>query len=208
MKKLIGRVILSLLLGGFCAAPAFAQTRIATVDLKKVFEGYWRTKQADAAIKERAADLDKEMKGLREDYDKAKTEYQKLLNDANDQAVSAEERDKRKKAAEAKLKSIRETEDTVVTFQRNATSQLQELNRRMRDEVLKRIREAVNAKSKSAGFALVVDTAAETVNNTPVVLFNAGENDLTETVLKQLNSDAPPESARPAAKEEKTDEKK
>jgi outer membrane protein len=203
MKKLISRTILGLVFAGLCTAPAFAQTRIATVDLKKVFEGYWRTKQADAAIKERAADLDKELKGLREDYDKAKTEYQKLLSDANDQAVSTEERDKRKKAAEAKLKSIRETEDTVVTFQRNATSSLQELNRRMREEVLKKIREAVNVKSKSGGFSLVVDTAAETVNNTPVVLFSTSENDITETVLKQLNSDAPSETARPAAKEEK-----
>jgi len=209
MKKLIYRTILGLALAGFCTASALAQTRIATVDLKKLFEGYWRTKQADAAIKERAADLDKELKALREDYDKAKIEYQKLLNDANDQAVSTEERDKRKKAAEAKLKGIRETEDTVVTFQRNARSTLDELTRRMRDEVLKKIREAINAKSKSAGFTLVVDTAAETVNNTPVVVFNTGENDLTETILQQINADAPPDTLKPAEKkEEKKDGKK
>ena len=211
MKNLFCRLVLGLVLAAFCSVPAMAQTRIATVDLKKLFDGYWRTKQADAAIKERAADLDKELKALREDYEKAKTEYQKLLNDANDQAVSAEERDKRKKAAEVKLKSIRDTEDTVVTFQRNARSTLDELTRRMRDEVLKKIREAINAKSKSAGFTLVLDTAAETINNTPVVVFTTGESDLTDTVLKQLNADAPPETAKPAETpkaDEKKDEKK
>jgi hypothetical protein len=50
-----------------------------------------------------------------------------------------------------------------------------------------------------------VDTAAETVNNTPVVLFTNGESDLTQAVLDQLNAAAPVETSKPA---EKKDEKK
>ncbi|MSU57420.1 MAG: OmpH family outer membrane protein [Pedosphaera sp.] len=214
MNKLISKIIVAVVLAGFCA-PAWGQTSTATVDLKKLFESYWRTKVADAAIKERAADLDKELKGLGDDYDKAKVEYQKLLNDANDQAVSAAERDKRKSVAEAKLKAIRETEDTIVTFRRNAKTTLDELTRRMRDEVLKKIREAINAKAKSAGFGLVFDAAAETVNGTPTIVYSSGDNDLTQPVLDQLNADAPPELVKPTenktllpAKEEKKDGKK
>ena len=204
-------MLLAALLAGVLTVPAWAQTRIATVDLRKLFDGYWKTKQADSALKDRANDLDKEYKGLRDDYQKLKEEYQKLLADANDQAVSAEERGKRKQAAEAKLKSIKDTEDTVVQFERQARTTLDEQRRRMRDNILTEIRTVVNAKAKSAGFALVVDTAAESGNGTPIVVYTSGENDLTDGVLTQLNAGAPVEIPKPAEKKRddlKPDEKK
>ena len=187
---------------------AGAQSRIAAVDLRKLFDGYWKTKQADGALKERAADLDKEFKTMRENYQKTKEEYQKLLASANDQAVSAEEREKRKKSAEAKLKEIKGNEDEMMQFERQARTTLDEQKRRMRDKILDEIRAAVAAKAKSAGYGLVVDTAAETPNNTPIVVysgFTSDDNELTDTVLKLLNAGAPVETPKPA---EKKDEKK
>lgn len=199
------------LLAGVLTVPAWGQGRIATVDLRKLFDGYWKTKQADAALKDRAADLDKEYKGLREDFQKLKEEYQKLLAGANDQAVSAEERDKRKQAADAKLRSIKETEDAVLQFERQARTTLDEQRRRMRDNILTEIRTVVNAKAKTAGYALIVDSAAESANGTPVILFTNGENDLTDGVLNQLNAGAPVELPKPAEKtkdEPKKEDKK
>ncbi len=193
-------MLLAAVLAGVLTGSAWAQTRIATVDLRKLFDGYWKTKQADAALKERAADLDKEYKGLRDDYQKSKEEYKKLLADANDQAVAAEERDKRKQAAEAKLKNIKETEETVVQFERQARTTLDEQKRRMRDNIVNEIRIVVNAKAKSAGFGLVVDTTAESITGTPVVIFTSGENNLTEDVLSQLNAGAPVETTKPTEK--------
>ena len=199
------------LLAGILTVPAWAQTRIATVDLRKLFDGYWKTKQADSALKDRAADLDKEYKGLREDFQKLKEEYQKLLAGANDQAVSAEERDKRKQAADAKLRSIKETEDAVLQFERQARTTLDEQRRRMRDNILTEVRTVVNAKAKTAGYSLIVDAAAESANGTPIILFTNGENDLTDGVLNQLNAGAPVELPKPAEKtkdEPKKEEKK
>ena len=64
---------------------------------------------------------------------------------------------------------------------------------------------AIDGKAKSAGYSLVLDAAAESVNNTPVLLFTNGENDITEAILSQLNATAPVELPKPA---EKKDEKK
>lgn len=210
MKKLFLKMFLVALLGGALTSPAWAQTRVATVDLRKLFEGYWKTKQADAALKDRAADLDKEFKGLRDNYQKAKEDYQKLLNEANDQAVSAEERERRKQEAETKLRSIKDQEETVVAFQRQASTTLDEQKRRMRDKILEEIRGVVVSRAKSAGFGLVLDITAETPNATPVVVFSNGENDLTSAVLDQLNIGAPAETLKPAQRKEesKQEEKK
>jgi outer membrane protein len=200
LKKLVPAVVLLGVLNG----TAWAETRVATVDLRKLFDGYFKTKQADAALKDRAADLDKEYKGLRDDHKKLTEEYQKSLADANDQAVSAEERDKRKKAAESKLKDIKDAEETLGQFERQARTTLDEQRRRMRDNVLGEIRKAIDAKAKAGSFSLVVDTAAETPNGTPIFIYSSGENDLTQVVLDQLNAGAPVEAAKPAAKTEDT----
>jgi outer membrane protein len=180
-------------------APVSAQSKYAVIDLKKVFDGYWKTKQADAQLKERGAEFQKQGKDLQESYQKANEEYKKLLDSASDQAIASEEREKRKKTAEAKLRDIQEIETQINQFERSARNQLGELTRRMRDSVLRKIQEVIAAKAKSAGYALVWDTAAESKNETPIIVFSSGENDLSDTVLAELNVDAPAEFLKPAA---------
>jgi outer membrane protein len=213
MNWLLRKFLLGLLLVSIMSGSALAQGRIATIDLRKVFDNYWKTKQADAALKDRAADMEKEHKNMLEDWKKAKEDYQTLLNSANDQAVSVGERDKRKKSAEDKLKFIKETEETIGQYERQARSTLDEQRRRMRDSILVEIRGVLNARAKSSGYNLVVDTAAESINNTPIVLFSNNDNDVTEDILKTLNAAAPPDAPRTEEKKdsksgEKKDEKK
>lgn len=170
--------------------------KIATVDLRKVFDNYWRTKQADASLKEQAADLEKESKVMVDQFRKGEANYKKLLDSANDQALAAAEREKRKKDAENELLSLRDMETRIRQFDNTSKTTLGEKQRRMRDNILQEIRDTIKARVKNGGYTLVLDSAAETANGTPVVLFNAGNDDLTDTVLSQLNVNAP--AATPA----------
>jgi outer membrane protein len=181
---------------------ATAQGKVAIVDLRKVFDDYYKTKAADAQLKDQAADLAKESKAYMEQYQKASEEYKKLLDEANNQAVSQDEREKRKKAAEGKLVEIKELETTIRQFENTARTTLEEKKRQMREKILGAIRDIINAKAKAAGYAMVIDTAAESVNQTPVVMYNNGDNDITAAVLKELNASAPilPKSEEPPKK--------
>ena len=209
MKHVLGKIIPGVLLATLLSTSAFAQGRLATVDLRKLFDGYWKTKKADAQLKERAADMEKEHKTMLDDWKKGKDEYASLLADANNQVLSPEERDKRKKAAEDKLKQLKETEDTIQQYERQARSTLDEQRKRMRDSILDEIKTAVSAKAKSSGFSLVIDTAAESANNTPVVLYTNDENDMTKVILDQLNANAPADLPKTDEKADKPiDEKK
>ena len=199
----------ALLLISLMSSPAWAQNRIATVDLRKIFDNYWKTKQADAALKDRGADLEKDYKIMLDDLKKAKDEYQTLLTDANNQTLSVEEREKRKKAAEDKFKQIKESEDTIAQYNRQARANIDEQRKRMRDRIVEEIRTTVNGKAKAAGYALVLDTTAENANNTPTVLYSNNENDITDAVLAQLNAGAPAGTPKPEEKPaEKKDEQK
>ncbi|MDB6121899.1 MAG: OmpH family outer membrane protein [Pedosphaera sp.] len=201
-KRIIPVLAVSLLL----TVPALAETKIATIDLRKVFDNYWKRQQAEAALKERGSDLDKEYKSYVDDYNKIKEEYTKLLAAANDQSVTPEEREKRKTAAEAKLLDIKASENTIRTFEGNARDQLDTQKKRMRDTILQEIRAVINAKAKTGGYTLVIDTASESISSTPIVLFNTLENDMTDAILTQLNVGAPPAASTKDAP--KTEEKK
>jgi outer membrane protein len=190
------------------AATASAQTRIATVDLSRLFADYWKTKQATMALEERKADLIKELESFNGDKKKLMEQYQKLNAEANDQAVSTEERDKRKKAAEAKLKELKENDESIKQFTVRSDTDLKDQFKRMRNRVLEDIKENVSAKAKAGGYSMVVDTAAETINGTRVFLYTNGENDLTTVVLEQLNAAAPADLLKPAAKPVDNKEKK
>jgi outer membrane protein len=184
-------ILFTLLLTTCAVLSAPAQGKIAIVDLRKVFDDYYKTKAADAQLKDQAADLAKESKAYMEQYQKASDDYKKLLDEANNQAVSSDEREKRKKGAEGKLVEIKELETTIRQFENTARTTLEEKKRQMREKILSAIRDIINAKAKSAGYAMVIDTAAETVNQTPVVPYNNGENDITAAVLQELNASAP-----------------
>jgi outer membrane protein len=202
------KLILTVMLTAGLAWAASAQTRIASVDLSKVFADYWKTKQATLALEERKADLIKELESLNADKKKLLEQYQKLNAEANDQAVSPEEREKRKKATEAKLKDLKDSDESIKQFTVRSDTDLKSQFQRMRNNVLGEIKETVNAKAKAGGYSLVLDSAAETVNGTRVFLYSNGENDLTTAVLEQLNAAAPPEFSKPAAKPPATKETK
>ncbi len=188
----IKSILLVLVLAGLLAAPASAQiAKFGVVDLRKVFDNYWKTKQADANLKEEAAGLDKEKKTMLDQYQKDQETYKKKLDSSNDSVVSAEEREKRKKDAEDLLLKLREGQNTIEQFDRQARSTLGEKQRRMRDNLLGEIKDVVKARANAGNYNYIIDAAAETVNNTPVLLFTSGANDITDEVLAQLNLTAP-----------------
>lgn len=193
MNMTLQKLLLTLVLLGVLAVNAGAQTpqKIGTVDLRKVFDNYYKTRQADAGLKEEAAEMDNQRKDMIEKFRKDEQEYQKAMEKAGDQAVSAEARDKGRKEAEKMLVDLKEREAAIQTFERTARAQLDEKRRRLREKVLVEIREVINQKARAAGFNFVLDSAADSFNQTAVLLFTTGENDITEQVLGVLNANAP-----------------
>jgi outer membrane protein len=199
MKKLLRMIFPAVLLMTFLSGSALAQTKIATVNLKTLFDDYYKTKLAQAAIEDRAAQLDKDDKSMKADLQKAGDQYQQLLAQANDQAISADERNRRKKEADDKMKQLQSSQAALDDYERQAQATLTDQRQRMRDKILNEIQAAVTVKAKADGDAIVFDTAAETVNATPAVVYNSGDVDLTDAVLKQLNAGAPIDTTPAAA---------
>ena len=198
MKNVWQIIFPVVLLTMFLSSPALAQQKVAMVDMRKLFDGYWKTKQAETALNDRKNELDKEDRGFLDNLQKSRDDYQKLLDAASDQAISSDERDRRKQAASDKLTEIKNSQTAIVQFERQAQATLASQTQRMRSDVLKEITDAVTSKAKAAGYTMVFDSAADTVNQTPVLLYTDGQNDLTAAVLAQLNAGALIDLTQPA----------
>jgi outer membrane protein len=169
--------------------------KIATVDLRKIFDNYYKTKQADEILKKEADEVQKDRKDMIDKYKAMEGDWKKLIDRANDQAISGDERDKAKQQAEKTLVQLRETEQAVNDYDRVAQQKLFEKKKLKWDAIVTEIRQVVNTKSKAAGYNMVIDTSGDTMNNTPMILYTDGQSDFTDAILKELNATAPASTA-------------
>jgi len=197
MKKLLQMVAVTSTAIGLCSIGLPAQAgvpveqKIATVDLQQVFEKYYKTVRSTAALKQEAADMQKERQSMADDAKKQETEWQKLLEKSDDQALSAEERAKSKTAAAEKLNEVKTAEQYIQKYDSISGAKLREKERQRRDDIVKEIRAVLDADAKAGGYTLVLDVSGESANMAPVVLYSKGVNDLTESLIKELNAGAP-----------------
>lgn len=196
MTKSFRKLFLTAAFVVLAAVVAQAQGRVATVDLVKVFDRYYMTKEAKQAISETEKDLEKELKTMDEAHKKLVQQAQKLVEESNDQAVSSEERAKRKKALEPKLKDLKDSETALKDTLARSQADLKQKTGRMMEKVVTDIKKVVESKAKAGGFSYVIDSSARSLAQTEVLLFNSGENDLTQAVLDQLNAAAPIDSSK------------
>ncbi len=186
MKNLFRKVSPILVVLALSGLTAFAESRIAVVDLKKAYDSYWKTAEAKSAVKDMITGFDKQLKGFTDDFQKNRDEFQKLVVSANDSAVSAEERDRRRKAADTKRLQLAEAEQTIQNFQRQASTTVDEKNRQLNEKIFSEIRAAINTRAKAAGYTAVFDSSGMST-----LLYTNGENDMTDDVIAQLKTSEP-----------------
>ncbi|MBO4715935.1 MAG: OmpH family outer membrane protein [Verrucomicrobia bacterium] len=193
MKKIIPLLITCLALCFCCETTAIAQTtqKIATINLRKVFDGYFKTKQADIQIKELAAGYDAENKKYQDEYKKLTDDYSVAYAKIDDPTITEEVKAQRRAAAEDLRVEIKKLETMITQFERSARTALSEQQRRYRKNIMEEITELVAKRAKSEQYSMVFDVGADSADRSRILLYTDGQYDLTEDILKQLNANAP-----------------
>lgn len=147
----------------FLSREAFAEQKVAFVDLGSVFDGYEKTKTYDSR-------LEGSQKGKQEEIDK-KVEEIKALQDKL-ALLSDKQKKKKQKEIDEKTKELQE-------FQRNSEmSLLKDRDERLK-EILQDIQEVVESVAKKQKYDLIF--------NERVLLYGDDSMDISQTILKQLN---------------------
>ena len=193
----------------FGAVSASAQTtKFGTVDMKKVFENYYKTKDAEARINEARNAAKKEMDDRMDVYNKGVNEVKKMNEEIESPALGKEAKETKSKARDEKVSELNAMQREINEFRQTREKQLQEQSVRMRGGIVDEINKIVADKVKTDNFDLVLDNSGPSLNGVPVVLYSRPAFDFTDDVIKALNKNkgkeepaaapAKPDPAKPA----------
>ncbi len=172
----------------FSAITASAQTlKIGSVDMKKVFESYYKTKDAEARINEARNAAKKELDDRMDVYNKGAAEVKKLTEEIEKPELSAENKGQKSKTRDERVAELNNMQREINEFRVTREKQLQEQSVRMRGGIVEEINKVVGDKVKAENFQLVVDSSGPSLNGVPVILYARPEFDFTPEVVAALN---------------------
>ena len=202
MKKYILLTTLAAILG---SASASAQNiKIGTVDMKKVFESYYKTKDAEAKINEARNGAKKELEDRMDVAKKTLDEVKKLDEEINKPELSKDAKEQKAKVRTEKAGELQNMDREIREFQQSREKQLQEQSVRMRAGIVDDINKIVAERVKAENFDVVLDKSGPSLNGVPIVLYSRDNYEFTEAVVTALNKNKgkeAPAEPKPAAVE-------
>ena len=186
MKKLLSAALLASL--AFPIA-SFAQgtLKVGTVDMNRAFKEYSKTKDAEKKINEAKDAAKKEYDDRADGYKKALDEINKLNQQLEAPALSADAKSQKAKERDEKITNIKNMEREINEFRQTRERQLQEQALRMREGIVKEITEVVMDKVKANSMDLVFDKSGMSLNGVPLVLFSKDNAEFTNDIIAVLN---------------------
>jgi len=170
---------------------SFAQgtpLKVGTVDMNRAFKEYTKTKDSEKKINEAKDAAKKEYDDRAENYKKALEEINKLSQQLEAPALSADAKTAKAKERDEKIASLKNMEREINEFRQTRERQLQEQAMRMREGIIKEITDIIMERVKTAQFDLVFDKSGLNMNGVPVLLHSKDNMDFTTDVITALNA--------------------
>lgn len=173
---------------------AFAQDvakKIVTVDMEKIFNDYHKTRSYQVELNK----MEEEIKVKNEERLTAVKEVETKLSDmakkVQDASISDENRQKIAQEFELEKANGQALEQDRQRFLQGKMTALEQRKRTIHAEILADIYKVVESKAVSGGFDLILDKSASSAAGTRVVAYSSSTLEITDTVLVELNKDAP-----------------
>ncbi len=182
-------VLASLLVG---TTSSYAQQlKIGMLDMNRVFNEYYKTKEAQAQLSTVRDTSKKEMDERVTSLKQAMAAIDKLSQEIDRPELSKEAKLTKTKERDEKVNAARQMDRDITEFRSMKERQLQEQFGRMRADIIKDIMSAVTDKVKSAGYDLVFDKSGLGLGQVPVVLYSRDDMDFSADIIAVLNKLAP-----------------
>ena len=194
----LAKILSALLLTALCGLAAAAEgTRIATVNLEKAFNGYYKTKIIDQDFTEQSKVYRDYIARQAEQLRKNEQEFRKKLDASLNAALAPAERKRRQEEVQTMERDLKMRRAELEQYAADRAKALQESARKERKKVIDEIRAEIRRRAAIEGYALVLDSSGMSTNDTSLVLYSIDALDITDKVLTELNRS----SKAPAAKQ-------
>ena len=169
-----------------------AEYSIITVDVSRLYEGYYKTKEATDKLQGRYDTAKAQLDEMMASGDVEVKAYQTMLEQAQNPALSDSARKDAEDDANLQMEKIRSLQQDVQTFQNSTQNQLAQQQATQRQFMLEEIKTVILEIAQDRKADLVFDISTEINVGLPSVIYANPAWDSTEDVLEVLNADAPP----------------
>ncbi len=179
------------LCGSFLPGLSAQDMKVGIVDMKRIFQDYYKTKEAEKDINEGKAKAKSQLDERTAKYKQLIEQFQALASQVQDDALNPDLREQKKKEADGVGAEARHLEREIADFRQRRERQLQESVVRMRRTILEEIRTVVEERAKKDNYDLVFDRSGLSVNGVPILLHSRDAVDFSDDIIALLNKDAP-----------------
>lgn len=165
--------------------------KIATVDMKRLLKDYYRTEQAQQELNEKQALLSKNNNEKMKEIQDLEAEMGTLRKQFEDPSLNQAKK-------EEIANQLREKQQEGIAMDRSLKEYLDRKRRQVQDDmerqmrgILEEITKLLEEKSKAEDYDYVFDKSGNSTTQIPVLLYAKDSVDITETLLVELNKDAP-----------------
>src|SRR5213075_3551559 len=138
-----------------------------TDDMNREYKEYNKTQDSEKKINEAKDAAKKEYDDRAENYKKALDEINKLNQQLDSPALSADKKTSMAKDRDDKIANIKNMEREINEFRQTRERQLQEQAMRMREGIVKEITDVVMERVKANNMDLVFDKSGMSLNGVP-----------------------------------------
>jgi len=201
MNRSLKSVITAIAFGasalGLSAQPTL---KVATADMGKLLEGYYKTDEQMAKIRAEEQKAQTELERMSKELNQVVEQYKEAVDQSKSTLLTPEARAKAESDVAAKMEDIRRRQSDGQNFGTNAQRQIQQRVQNVRSLLLDEIGKKVTEIARAKGATLVVDRSGPTFLGIPAVLYVDPAFDITDEVLAEINKDRPakPVAAAPA----------
>lgn len=170
---------------GLSAQPAL---KVLTVDMSKLFQGYYRTDDEMAKLKAQEQKAEEKGQAMLKEGNQLADKYKETLDQSKNSLLTAEARAKAEADATKMLEELQKRQNDLNAFKANTQRMLSQQMNNIRGVLVEEIIKKVNEVAKEKGATLVMD------RNAGLVYADPGY-DITDECMALINKDRPTPAA-------------
>jgi len=166
---------------------SFFYEKTGFVNLRELFEGFYKTELAQDQINQQIEEVSFERELRLEDISQIREEIEVLRSESRDEKFSEEARKNKRLQLEDRLIEMQEVKNELRDFEALRKQQIDEQNKRMQKGLLDEIQAEIINYGNENGYDVIIDRSARSSLGTEIVLFVGLRSDVTAFILERLN---------------------
>ncbi len=168
-------------------APFLQAQKIVTVDMNQVFENYYRTLIENKKLAKQKDITESRLKEMNDQVYKLQNDYQALMRESMNPALTEDARMRKKSEAETKASEGQTSIKNLKFFQKSLQEEAVKKRRSITEELTAEIEAAITKHAEANKIDFIIDESGKSINGVKTLLYSTKGSSITESILAKIN---------------------